>query len=104
MGYAFAAMGTIPNLATLVPTSSPTDITKLDDSIAAVCLVVFALALSLTLNRFNLRRCWRWILVSTVAVCSIGIVGLLVFNIDLLPIPLLFSGGLSLLLTQINRL
>ncbi|HEU4933022.1 MAG TPA: ATP-binding protein [Pyrinomonadaceae bacterium] len=103
-GYAFQALGIMPNLATFVPTSSPTDLTILNDSIAAVCLVVFALALSLTLNRFGLRRCWRWILVSVVAVCGTGIVGFLVFNIDLLPIPLLFSGGLSLLLTQINRL
>src|SRR5262249_37554068 len=66
--------------------------------------VVFALALSLTLNRFGLRRCWRWLLVCIVAVCGIGVAGFHVLNIDLLPIPLLFSGLLSLLLTQINRL
>src|SRR6185503_8470949 len=66
--------------------------------------VVFALALSLTLNRFGLRRSWRWILVSVVAVCGIAAAGLFVFNLDLVPIPLLFSGGLSLLLAQINRL
>ncbi len=94
----------MPNLATFIPTSSPIDLTILDDSIVAACLVVFALALSLTLNRFGLRRCWRWILVSVVAVSGIGTVGFLLFNLDLLPIPLLFSGGLSLLFTQINRL
>lgn len=70
----------------------------------AACLVVLALALSLTLNRVGLRRCWRGIMVSAVAVCGIGSAGFLIFNVDLLPIPLLFSGGLSLLLTQINRL
>ena len=94
----------MPNLASFLPTSSPTDLTSLDDSIVAACLVVFALALSLTLNRFGLRRCWRWILGAIVAVSGIGIVGFLVFNTDLLTIPLLFGGGLSLLLTQINRL
>lgn len=103
-GYAFQVLGIMPNLATFVPTSSPNDLTILDDSIIAACLVVFALALSLTLNRFGLRRCWRWIFVSVVAVCGTGVVGFLVFNVDLLPIPLLFSGGLSLLLTQIHRL
>ena len=100
--YAFQALGVMPNLATFLPTSS--DLTNLDDSIVATCLVVFALALSLTLNRFGLRRCWRWLVVSIVAVCGIGVVGFHVFNVDLLPIPLLFSGLLSLLFTQINRL
>lgn len=103
-GYAFQTLGIMPSLATFVPTSSPTDLTILDDSIAAGSLVVFALALSLTLNRFGLRRCWRWIFVSLVAVCGIGTAGFMFFNVDLLPIPLLFSGALSLLFTQINRL
>jgi hypothetical protein len=103
-GYAVQALGVMPSLATFLPPSSPIDLASLNDSIVATTLVVFALALSLTLNRFGLRRCWRWILVSVVAVCGIGAAGLFVFNFDLVPIPLLFSGGLSLLLTQINRL
>jgi len=94
----------MPSLATLLSPSLPIDLKNLDDSIVAASLVVFALALSLTLNRFGLRRSWRWILVSVVAVCGIAAAGLFVFNLDLVPIPLLFSGGLSLLLTQINRL
>jgi len=103
-GYALQALGVMPNLATILPTSLPIDLTNLDDSIIAASLVVFALALSLTLNRFGLRRSWRWILVGVVSVCGIGCAGLFVFNVDLVPIPLLFSGGLSLLFTQINRL
>jgi len=102
--YATQTAGVLPNLATFSPSTSPTDLKTLDDSIIAACLVVFALALSLTLNRFGFRRCWRWMLVSIVAVCGVGIVGFLVLNVDLLPIPLLLSGGLSLLLAQINRL
>ena len=94
----------MPSLTTLLSPSLPIDLKNLDDSIVAASLVVFALALSLTLNRFGLRRSWRWILVSVVAVCGIAAAGLFVFNLDLVPIPLLFSGGLSLLLTQINRL
>jgi two-component system phosphate regulon sensor histidine kinase PhoR len=92
-GYAVHILGIRPRPATF-----------LDDSIAAASLTVFALALSLTLNRFGMRRSWRWLLVIVVAVGGTGIVGFLVFNVDLLPIPLLFSGGLSLLLTQINCL
>ena len=102
--YATQTAGVLPNLATFFPTTSPTDLKTLDDSIIAACLVVFALALSLTLNRFGFRRCWRWMLVSIVTVCGVGIVGFIVLNVDLLPIPLILSGGLSLLLAQINRL
>ncbi len=94
----------MPNLASFLPTTSPIDLTSLDDSIVATCLVVFALAYSLTLNRFGLRRCWRWILVSVVVVCGIGVIGFHALDVDLLTIPLLFSGGLGLLLTQINLL
>ena len=100
--YTFQVLGLLPNLATFVPTSS--DVTNLNDSIVATCLVVFALALSLTVNRFGLRRCWRWLFMSIVAVCGVGVAGLHVFNIDLAAIPLLFSGLLALLLAQINRL
>jgi two-component system phosphate regulon sensor histidine kinase PhoR len=102
--YAAQTVGVLPNLGTFLPTPSPTDLKTLDDSIVAASLVVFALALSLTLNRFGFRRCWRWMLVSIVTVCGVGIVGFLVLNLDLLPIPLLLSGGLALLLAQIHRL
>lgn len=94
----------MPNLTTILPTSSPIDLTPPDDSIVAACLVTYALALSLTLNRFGLRRCWRWILVSVVVVSTAGIAGFHLFSIDLLPVPLLFAGGLALSFTQINRL
>ncbi|HEX7774618.1 MAG TPA: GAF domain-containing protein, partial [Pyrinomonadaceae bacterium] len=76
----------------------------LNEPFAAATLVVYALAVSLTMNRFGLRRCWRWLLVSAVVVAGIGVVGFQCFGVDLLPLPLLFSGGVSLLLIQINRL
>ena len=94
----------MPKLTTVLPTSSPVDLTIPDDSIVAASLVSYALALSLTLNRFGLRRCWRWIFASVVIVAGAGITGFHVFSVDLLPVPLLFCGGLSLLVTQINRL
>jgi signal transduction histidine kinase len=77
---------------------------QLDEPFAAAALVVYALAISLTMNRFGLRRCWRWLLVSALVVAGIGVVGFQFFGVDLLPLPLLFSGGVSLLLIQINRL
>ena len=71
--YTLHALGVLPNVAIFLPTSS--ELTNLNDSIVATCLVVFALALSLTVNRFGLRRCWRWLLVSIVAVCGFGLAG-----------------------------
>ncbi|HEY0764703.1 MAG TPA: histidine kinase dimerization/phospho-acceptor domain-containing protein, partial [Pyrinomonadaceae bacterium] len=103
-GYALYTLGVTPSLATVLPTETPINLTKLDDTVVSASLVVFALALSLTLNRFGLRRCWRWIFVAVVSVCSIGVAGFVFLNLDLLPIPLLFSGALALLLTQIIRL
>jgi PAS domain S-box-containing protein len=77
---------------------------SMTEPVAATTLVAYALAVSLTMNRFGLRRCWRWLLVSAVVVAGIGVVGFQFFGVDLLPSPLLFSGGVSLLLIQINRL
>ena len=75
-----------------------------DELIAATALVSYALAISLTINRFGLRRSWRWLVVSAVVVGGIGVVGSQFFSVDLLPIPMLFTGSVSLLLIQINRL
>jgi PAS domain S-box-containing protein len=75
-----------------------------DDPIAAAALVAYALAVSLTINRFGLSRSWRWLLVSAVVVGGIGVVGFQFLSVDLLPVPLLLTGGVSLLLIQINRL
>ena len=76
----------------------------INEPFAAAVLVVYALAVSLIINRFGLRGSWRWLLVSAVVVANIGIIGFQLFSVDLLPVPLLFSGGVSLLLIQINRL
>ena len=75
-----------------------------DESVAAVGLVVCALALSLTVNRFGLRRSWHWIVVSALVLSGIYFISLQFFAVDLLLFPLLLSAGLALLLVQIHRL
>jgi signal transduction histidine kinase len=75
-----------------------------DISSAAVGLVVYSLALSLTINRFGLRRSWRYIIVTVVFVASAGLAGAHFFGLDLLPIPLILTGSLAVLLVQVNRL
>ena len=79
-------------------------ITNLDSSIVAAGLVAYAVALGLTLNRFGLRRCWRQIVISIFTLAGICILGAEFLGLDSLLIPLLLSGGLSLLLIQVNRL
>ena len=79
-------------------------LTNPDSSIVAAGLISYSLALSLTINRFGLRRSWRQIIISGLALAGIDILGSEFFGVDALLIPLLLGGGLSLLLTQINRL
>ena len=93
-GYAFWRLAILPDL----------ELVKPEPSIAAPILIAYALALALTINRFGLRRSWRWILVSAVFITGVGIAGFEILNLDLLLVPLLLSGSLSLLLVQLNRL
>ena len=70
----------------------------------AAGLVGYAVALGLTVTCFGLRRSWRQIGISVIALAGICVLGSQFFGVDSLLLPLLFSGGLSLLLTQVNRL
>ena len=70
----------------------------------AVGLVIYALGLSLAVNRFGLRRSWRYLAATMVVVSSVFIVAWQFFGVDLLLAPLLLSSSLALLLVQINRL
>ncbi len=103
VGYSCWRLEVLPSLAAVLPVPTPELIIG-DVQSAAVGITTYSLALSLTLNRFGLRRSGKYILASAVFVASAGIVGARFFGLDLLPIPLLFSGGLALLLVQVNRL
>ncbi|HEU0251965.1 MAG TPA: GAF domain-containing sensor histidine kinase [Pyrinomonadaceae bacterium] len=103
VGYSCWRLEVLPGLAAVLPVPVPELIIG-DVQSAAVGITTYSLALSLTLNRFGLRRSGKYILASAVFVASAGIVGARFFGLDLLPIPLLFSGGLALLLVQVNRL
>ena len=76
----------------------------LQNSVAAACLVSYSLALSLAVVAFGFRRSSRWILVSAALVMIASFASAQLFSIELLALPLLFSGALSLLLIQVNQL
>ena len=64
----------------------------------------YSLALSLAVVAFGFRRSSRWILVSAALVIIASFASAQLFSIELLALPLLFSGALSLLLIQVNQL
>jgi len=66
--------------------------------------VSYSLALSLAVVAFGFRRSSRWILVSAALVIIASFAAAQLFSIELLALPLLFSGALSLLLIQVNQL
>ena len=104
LAYACWQLGILPSLAAFLPVASATDIVVSDPSFVAAGLVVYALAFSLAVNRFGLRRSWSYLAATVVVVSSVCIVAWQFFGIDLLLAPLLLSSGLALLLVQINRL
>jgi signal transduction histidine kinase len=103
-GYACWRLGIFPDLTAVLPVSPSNDLTTPELSVVAAGLVTYALALSLAVNRFGLRRAWRYIFISVVVLGGVCALASKFFSLDLLLIPLLFSGGLSLLLVQVNRL
>ena len=72
--------------------------------VAGAVLVGYSVALSIVVHRLGLRNSWRYIVASVVVLAAGGIVGAQFFGVDLLLVPLLLTGSLSLLFTQINRL
>jgi signal transduction histidine kinase len=72
--------------------------------VSAIALTVSSLALGLTINSFELRRSWRYLLGGIVALCVASVLVSHFFGLELLVTPLLFSASLALLLVQVNRL
>ena len=103
-GYACWHLGVLPDISAIFPASSSITHIPVDSSIVAAGLTSYSLVLCLSITRFGFRRSWRFILASVVAFTIIGVVGYQVFSLDLLLIPVLFSGGLALLLSQVNVL
>lgn len=103
-GYSCWRLGVLPHLTAFVPLTPATSLASVDFAIAGAALVACSVALSLTVNRLGLRRSWHYIVVSIFLLLSIYIVGSEFFAVDLLIVPLLFSGSLSLLLVQVHRL
>jgi len=97
-------MDIFPHLWSVLPVTTPTNLASPETTVAAASLIVFAVALSLVINRFGLRRTWHQIIISFFALIALCVLGSHFLGVDFLLIPLLFSGSLSLLLVQVSRL
>jgi signal transduction histidine kinase len=102
--YACWRLGILPDMAVILPESLVTNLAPPEFYLAAAGLIGYSLALSLTVNRFGLARSWQYVIGSVVMLVGICTGGSQLLGTDLLLIPLLFSGSLSLLLVQVNRL
>jgi len=103
LGHLCWRLGLLPDLATWLPPTAAAVSTP-DVSVAGAVLVGSSVALSIIANRLGLRNSWRYIAAGVVVLATGWTIGAQFFGVDLLFLPLLLSGSLSLLFTQVNRL
>ena len=103
-GYSCWRLGFVPDLTAFLPLTQDAKLISPDFALAGAGFVGYSVILSLTINRLGLRRSWSYLAASAVLVTTIYIVASEFFEVDLLLVPLLFTGCLALLLVQVNRL
>jgi signal transduction histidine kinase len=106
-GFAGWRFGFVPEIAytpALVSRSDTVELLLGPVPVSAIVLVVCSLALGLTLNSFGLRRSWHYLLLGLAVLCGASLFVTRFSGIELPITPLLFSGALTLLLVQVNRL
>ena len=103
-GYSCWRLGFLPDLTAFFPITPAGSLTSLDFALAGAGLVAYSVALSLTINRLGLRRAWSYVAASVLLVAIIYMIGSEFFGVDLLLVPVIFTGSLALLLVQVNRL
>ncbi len=92
----------LPSLAGEPPTGDIMEILT-SAPVPAAVLAVYSIAIAFVLNRFSLRRSWSYLLFGVVAVSSASLLAAYFLGTVLLAVPLLFSGALTILLVQMNR-
>jgi signal transduction histidine kinase len=106
-GYGGWRFGVVPELLYQTKLLTPVETVELllgPVPVSAIVLVACSVALGLTLNSFELRRSWPYLLITLAALCGASLFASRFFSVELPITPLLFSGSLALLLVQVNRL
>ncbi|HET9528245.1 MAG TPA: ATP-binding protein [Pyrinomonadaceae bacterium] len=107
VGYACWRLGALPEVFPRFALQTSTDDTielLTGAPIAAAVLMAYSISIAVTLDRFGLRRVWSQVLLGIAVVCGVSIAAAHLLGMDLLAVPLLLSGGLTVVLVQINRL
>jgi hypothetical protein len=107
VGYSCWRLGALPEIFprfALQPSTDDTFELLIGAPLAAAVVVVYSMAIAVVLNRFGLRRSWSYLLLGIAFVSSLSLAASHFFGMVLLALPLLFSGGLTVLLVQVSRL
>jgi signal transduction histidine kinase len=107
VAYSSWRLGALPALFprfALQPSTGDTIEALTGAPIAAAVLTVYSIAIGLILTRFGLRRIWSYLMLGIAVVCTVSLLVAHFLGFDLLAVPLLLSGGLTILLVQVGRL
>ncbi|HEV8368129.1 MAG TPA: ATP-binding protein [Pyrinomonadaceae bacterium] len=98
-----AALPTFPPVVPFLNNGVPPPIVP-TPQLAAAGIVLFSLVVGLSVKGSGIRACWLYLLGTFLCVILVSVVVARFFGVDLLLIPLLVAGVLSLLLVQVNSL
>ena len=107
LGFFGWRLGVVPELLYQTKLLAPVESVELllgPVPVSAIVLVACSVGIGLALNSFELRRSWPYLLVALAGLCAASLFVSRFFGVELPITPLLFSGGLALLLVQVNRL
>ncbi len=107
LAYSCWRLGALPDLFprfALQPATGDTIEVLTSAPIAAAVLAVYSISIGLILTRFGLRRIWSYLLLGIAVVCTMSLLVAHFLGFDLLAVPLLLNGGLTILLVQVGRL
>ena len=98
-----AALPTFPPVVPFLTNGVPPSIVP-TSQLAATAIVLYSLVVGLTVKGSGIRGSWLYLLGTFLCVILVAVVVAQFFGVDLLLIPLLVAGVLSLLLVQVNSL
>ena len=103
-GWRFGLVRELLYISGLLPRTETVELLLGPVPVAAVVLATSSVILGLTINVHGLRRSWTYILIGVAVTCGVSVLATHFFNFELIVTPLIFSGGLAMLMVQMFRL
>jgi signal transduction histidine kinase len=107
IAYSCWRLGALPDVFprfALQPAAGDTIEVLTGAPITAAVLAVYSIAIGLVLTRFGLRRIGSYLSLGIAVVCTVSLLAAHFLGFDLLAVPLMLSGGFTILLVQVSRL